>query len=88
MKDFGIILLVTFAIMNLFCVVVVNNNNLHNTKELYKSIKESQTTIDSLIQKNERLNNGFLELYDDRAMMSIEMNELIRDNKYLKRITR
>ena len=51
-------------------------------------IKNYQTTIDSLINKNQRLNDGFLELYDDRAMMSIEMDKLVRDNKYLKRITR
>ena len=68
------------------CLNMINDNR--NSSEITVAIQNYQTTIDSLINKNQRLNNGFLELYDDRSMMSIEMNKLIRDNKYLKRITR
>ena len=66
--------------------IIINTEN--ESKQTREEVRMFQTTIDSLLQKNERLNNGFLELYDDRSMMSIEMDKLIQDNKYLKRITR
>lgn len=56
-------------------------------KELTE-IQNYQITIDSLINKNQRLNDGFIRLYDDWSEVQVENDNLTRDNKYLKRITR
>jgi len=85
MKYTNLILLIILITINTWMTLW---NDDRNSSELLKEINNYQTTIDSLINKNERLTKGFLELYDDRSMMSIEMDKLIRNNKYLKRITR
>jgi len=85
--ELSIIFIVNICILSLLDVhsLVISSED---RDYIVEKVENYQTTIDSLMQKNERLNKGFLELYDDRAMMSIEMDKLVRDNKYLKRITR
>jgi len=87
MKDDLKIFLGTAVIITICCVGIMFQQ-IEAEDRLTNEIQNYQTTIDSLLDKNQRLNEGFLELYDDRSMMSIEMDKLIRDNKYLKRITR
>ena len=66
--------------------VVFTNPREH--KEVVKEIQSYQTTIDSLINKNQRLNDGFIELYDDWSRVQVENDNLTKDNKYLRRLTR
>ena len=70
------------------CLVFIDHNNCANKKEIITTTENYQTTIDSLINKNQRLNDGFIRLYDDWSEVQVENDKLARDNKYLRRITR
>ena len=62
--------------------------NPQNTTQIVNGINNYQTTIDSLINKNDWLHESLRNVWDENANKNIQIDKLTRDNKYLRRITR
>ena len=78
--------LLFIGIMLLTVAVVTNTDN--EAKKTREDIRMFQTTIDSLISKNDYLHKSLIDVWDENANKNIQIDKLTRDNKWLRRVKR
>jgi len=81
-------------ILTLFNVNVFINSKFSKIQTIERKTESLKISIDirelrnDVLDLNLRLNKGYIELYDDWSKVQVENDDLKKDNKYLRRITR